>query len=70
VTVWCRDATSHAILSKSGARTDLVPDIGLYMDDLISKAPSGDGVFYIKRTAGVDAEAFDYDMVFEGPSAD
>jgi exopolysaccharide biosynthesis predicted pyruvyltransferase EpsI len=70
VTVWCRDATSHAILSKSGVRTDLVPDIGLYMDDLVPKTPSGDGVFYIKRTPGVDAEALDYDMVFECPSAD
>jgi exopolysaccharide biosynthesis predicted pyruvyltransferase EpsI len=70
VTVWCRDATSHAILSTSGVRTDLVPDIALYMDDLIPKVPGGEGVFYIKRTAGVDAEAFDHDMVFEGPSAD
>jgi exopolysaccharide biosynthesis predicted pyruvyltransferase EpsI len=70
VTVWCRDATSHAILSKSGARTDLVPDIALYMDDLIPKVPSGEGVFYIKRTLGVDAEAIDHGMIFDSPSAD
>jgi exopolysaccharide biosynthesis predicted pyruvyltransferase EpsI len=70
VTVWCRDATSNAILSKSGVRTDLVPDIALYMDDLIPKAPSGEGQFYIKRTPGVDAETIDNGMIFECPSAD
>jgi exopolysaccharide biosynthesis predicted pyruvyltransferase EpsI len=70
VTVWCRDATSQAILSKSGVRTDLVPDISLYMDDLIPKVPSGEGVFYIRRTPGVDAEAVDHGRVFESRSAD
>ena len=70
VTVWCRDATSYAILSKSGVRTDLVPDIALYMDDLIPKASVGEGVFYIKRTPGGDTETIDHGIIFECPSAD
>jgi exopolysaccharide biosynthesis predicted pyruvyltransferase EpsI len=70
VTVWCRDATSHAILSKSGVRTELVPDIALYMDDVIPKASSGEGAFYIKRTPGGDPETIDHGMIFDCPSAD
>ena len=70
VTVWCRDATSHAILSKSGVRTELVPDAALYMDDVIPKAPSGEGAFYIKRTSGVDPETIDHGVTFDCPSAD
>src|SRR5512146_1056409 len=37
VTVWCRDAISLAILEKAGTRVELVPDMALYMDDLIAK---------------------------------
>jgi exopolysaccharide biosynthesis predicted pyruvyltransferase EpsI len=70
VTVWCRDATSHAILTKSGTRTELVPDIALYMDDVIPKASSGKDVFYIKRTPGGDAETIDHGMTFDCASAD
>lgn len=70
VTVWCRDATSQSILSRSGVRTELVPDVALYMDDLIPNAPGGEGVFYIKRTAGVDAETVDHGITLECPSDD
>jgi len=70
VTVWCRDTTSHTILSKSGVRTELVPDIALYMDDVIIKAPNGEGSFYVKRTSGGDQETIDHGMTFDCPSAD
>ncbi len=70
VTVWCRDAVSRDILSKSGAQTELVPDMALYMDDVIPKAPGGEAVFYVKRTAGGDAETTDHGMSFDCPSAD
>jgi exopolysaccharide biosynthesis predicted pyruvyltransferase EpsI len=70
VTVWCRDATSQAILSKSGTRTELVPDIALYMDDLIPKAPCGKGAFSIMRTPGCDAERIDHDVTLDCASAD
>lgn len=70
VTVWCRDATSQAILGKSGVQTELVPDIALYMDDVMPKAPHGEGVFYIKRTPGGDAETIDHGLTFDCPSAD
>ena len=60
VTVWCRDEVSQSILQGRGTRTVLVPDIALYMDDLIPKRPHGSGCFYIRRTAGVDAERVDH----------
>jgi len=60
VTVWCRDAISQSILQRAGTRTVLVPDIALYMDDVIPKKPLGDGCFYVKRAPGVDAETIDH----------
>jgi exopolysaccharide biosynthesis predicted pyruvyltransferase EpsI len=59
VTVWCRDATSHAILRDAGTRTALVPDIALFMDELIPKRPGGEQLFFIKRKPGGDAESID-----------
>jgi exopolysaccharide biosynthesis predicted pyruvyltransferase EpsI len=47
-----------------------VPDIALYMDDIISKQPDGKGVYYIRRTPGCDAETIDNGIDFDGPSAD
>jgi exopolysaccharide biosynthesis predicted pyruvyltransferase EpsI len=70
VTVWCRDEISRAILSKSGILTELVPDIALYMDDLIPKAPGGVGVFCIKRTPGGDAETINHGIAPDCASAD
>jgi exopolysaccharide biosynthesis predicted pyruvyltransferase EpsI len=70
VTVWCRDAVSKDILSKAGVRTELVPDVSLHMDDVIPKAPEGNGTFYIKRTPGVDTETINHGLTFECPSSD
>ncbi len=70
VTVWCRDATSLAILREAGARTALVPDIALYMDDVIPKTPDGSGLFYIKRTRGGDTETIEHHIEPDCPSAD
>jgi exopolysaccharide biosynthesis predicted pyruvyltransferase EpsI len=70
VTVWCRDAVSQTILQRSGARTALVPDITLYMDDVIPKQPDGTGVYYIRRTPRCDAETIDNGIDLDGPSAD
>jgi exopolysaccharide biosynthesis predicted pyruvyltransferase EpsI len=60
VTVWCRDAVSQLILQRAGTRTVLVPDIALYMDDVIPKKPLGEDRFYIKRAPGIDAETIDH----------
>jgi exopolysaccharide biosynthesis predicted pyruvyltransferase EpsI len=70
VTVWCRDAVSQSILRESGARTALVPDIALYMDDLITKQPHGSGAYYIKRTPEGDLETIHNRIEFKCPSAD
>jgi exopolysaccharide biosynthesis predicted pyruvyltransferase EpsI len=68
VTVWCRDAVSQTILQQAGTRTALVPDIALYMDDVIPKKPHGKGMFYIKRAG--DAETIDHHIEPECASAD
>ncbi len=60
VTVWCRDAISQTVLQQAGTQTALVPDIALYMDDVIPKKPKGSGSFYVKRTPGGDAETIDH----------
>jgi exopolysaccharide biosynthesis predicted pyruvyltransferase EpsI len=70
VTVWCRDAASQAVLQQAGTRTALVPDIALYMDDVIPKKPHGKGLFYVKRTRGGDAETIDHHIEPECASAD
>jgi len=70
VTVWCRDARSRDILTANGTHTELVPDLALYMDDVIPKAPGGKGAFYIKRTAGVDSETVNHGITFDCPLAD
>jgi len=70
VTVWCRDRASEALLRGSGARTALVPDIALYMDDRIPKRPGGSGVFTIKRRPGGDAETIDHGIEAPGAAAD
>jgi exopolysaccharide biosynthesis predicted pyruvyltransferase EpsI len=70
VTVWCRDAVSQTILQRNGARTHLVPDIALYMDDVIPKQPDGTGVYYIRRTPTCDAETIDNGIDIDYPSAD
>jgi len=63
VTVWCRDAVSEALLRAAGSRTELVPDIALYMDDRIPKSSGGEGVIYVRRTPGGDAETIDHGIV-------
>ena len=70
VTVWCRDAVSQAVLQQAGTQTALVPDIALYMDDVIPKKPHGKDLFYIKRTPGGDAETIDHHIEPECASAD
>jgi exopolysaccharide biosynthesis predicted pyruvyltransferase EpsI len=60
VTVWCRDQVSQSVLKQAGTRTALVPDIALYMDDLIPKAARGEGMFYVRRTPGGDSETIDH----------
>jgi exopolysaccharide biosynthesis predicted pyruvyltransferase EpsI len=70
VTVWCRDAASQAILRQAEIRTELVPDIALYMDDIIPRRPGGAGFFQIKRTRGGDAEAIEHDIALPCDSAD
>ena len=70
VTVWCRDATSHAILSESGVQTALVPDMALYMDDVIPKAPGGEAAYFVKRTPAGDAETIDHGVTLDCASAD
>ena len=70
VTVWCRDAVSKALLEAAGTRTALVPDIALYMDDVIQKTPRGSGIFYIKRTRGGDAETIEHHIEPGCESAD
>lgn len=70
VTVWCRDAVSQTILQRSGAKTALVPDIALYMDDLIPKQPEGAGLYYIRRTPSCDAETIGNGIELGVPSAD
>jgi exopolysaccharide biosynthesis predicted pyruvyltransferase EpsI len=59
VTVWCRDAISHSILRNAGAKTALVPDVALYMDDKIPKRPGGKQLFFIRRNPDADAESID-----------
>jgi exopolysaccharide biosynthesis predicted pyruvyltransferase EpsI len=70
VTVWCRDTVSQTILQRSGARTALVPDIALYMDDVIPKHPDGSGIYYIKRTSGCDSETIENCIDLDCPSSD
>src|SRR5262249_29533510 len=70
VTVWCRDAVSAAMLQQSGTRTELVPDIALYLDELIPKRPGGEGCFYIKRAPGGDIETIDHGIDFDAPRGD
>jgi exopolysaccharide biosynthesis predicted pyruvyltransferase EpsI len=70
VTVWCRDAVSEALLRAAGTQTALVPDIALYSDTLIPKAPSGTGAFYIKRTPGGEAETIDHSIGWPAASSD
>ena len=40
------------------------------MYDVMPKVPRGEGVFYIKRTPGGDAETIDHGITFDCPSAD
>jgi exopolysaccharide biosynthesis predicted pyruvyltransferase EpsI len=70
VTVWCRDRTSYAILHEAKVRVELVPDMALYMDDVIEKCPGGEKTFFIKRALNADAETIDHGITFDGPSAD
>ena len=71
VTVWCRDAVSQKLLQQAGTPTAaLVPDIALYMDDVIAKRPHGEGAFYIKRRPGGDAETIDHNIHPDCASAD
>jgi len=70
VTVWCRDAVSQKLLQQAGTPTALVPDIALYMDDVIAKRPHGEGAFYIKRRLGGDAETIDHNIHPDCGSAD
>jgi len=70
VTVWCRDTVSQTVLQRAGIRTALVPDIALYMDDVIPKVPDGKGMFYIKRTRGGDAETIEHQIEPQCASAD
>jgi exopolysaccharide biosynthesis predicted pyruvyltransferase EpsI len=69
ITVWCRDAESKDVLDRVGTRTVLVPDIALYMDDLIEKSPGGEGLFYIKRRPR-DTETIDHGIDPGCPSED
>ena len=70
VTVWCRDAVSQSILVESGVRTELVPDAAFYLDGDIPKAPSGSGIFYIRRDRKGDVETIEHGMGEGLPSAD
>ena len=70
VTVWCRDSVSFSILRGAGTRVELVPDMALYMDDMIEKHPDGQGTFYIKRAPGGDTETIDHGITFDSPSGD
>jgi exopolysaccharide biosynthesis predicted pyruvyltransferase EpsI len=70
VTVWCRDRVSQAVLDQAGTKTALVPDIALYMDDVFPKKPGGQGMFYVKRTPGGDAETIDHGIEPGCASAD
>jgi exopolysaccharide biosynthesis predicted pyruvyltransferase EpsI len=70
VTVWCRDAVSQIVLQQAGTQTVLVPDMSLYMDDVIAKRPQGRGMFYVRRTPGGDAETIDHHIAPECPAED
>jgi exopolysaccharide biosynthesis predicted pyruvyltransferase EpsI len=70
VTVWCRDAVSQIVLQQAGTQTALVPDVSLYMDDVIAKKPQGRGLFYVRRTPGGDSETIDHHIVPECPAED
>src|SRR5262249_18905595 len=70
VTVWCRDAVSQIVLQQAGTHTALVPDVSLYMDDVIAKTPQGRGSFYVRRTPGGDAETVDHHIVLDCPAED
>ena len=70
VTVWCRDAASLAVLENAGTRVELVPDMALYMDDVIEKRPAGQGVYFVKRAPGRDLERVDHGIVWDCPSTD
>lgn len=70
VTVWCRDSVSFSILREAGTRVELVPDMALYMDDMIEKHPDGQGTFFIKRAPGGDTETIDHGITFDSPSGD
>jgi hypothetical protein len=47
-----------------------VPDIALYMDDVIPKQPGGMGIYYIRRTPKCDAETIENGIDLNCPSAD
>jgi exopolysaccharide biosynthesis predicted pyruvyltransferase EpsI len=64
VTVWCRDSISFSILQQAGTRSELVPDMALYMDDTIEKHPGGEGTVFIRRVPGQDAESIDHGITF------
>jgi exopolysaccharide biosynthesis predicted pyruvyltransferase EpsI len=70
VTVWCRDAVSLAILRQAGTKVELVPDMALYMDGSIAQHPKGDGIFFIKRKLGRDAESLESSTAVDAPQAD
>jgi exopolysaccharide biosynthesis predicted pyruvyltransferase EpsI len=70
VTVWCRDAISQSLLKAAGVQTALVPDIALYLDSDFPKAVGGDGIFYIRRTRGGDAETIEHGVEVSGATGD
>jgi exopolysaccharide biosynthesis predicted pyruvyltransferase EpsI len=70
VTVWCRDAVSLAILEKAGTRVDLVPDMALYMDDVVAKRPGGEGAYFVSRGPGRDRERVEHGITMGCPTSD
>jgi exopolysaccharide biosynthesis predicted pyruvyltransferase EpsI len=70
VTVWCRDAVSLSILENAGTRVELVPDMALYMDDVIAKRPGGEGIYFIRRAPGRDLERVRHGIAMDCPTAD
>lgn len=70
VTVWCRDAVSFAILEKAGTHVELVPDMALYLDDIIVKRPGGEGVYLIRRGPGRDRERARHGITVDCPTSD
>jgi exopolysaccharide biosynthesis predicted pyruvyltransferase EpsI len=65
VTVWARDRNTYLMLRTHGVKTELVPDVALFLDSEIAKHCSGIGTLLLRRLPGRDHEYCEYDIDLE-----